>query len=174
MVKINQRRVEPYMSNCLLWQRFFSFSNKSLWGALFFSLAFLLSFAHPLDSSPHPSPLAVFPASPLSLLPMSHVAPQMPACVTARGDHCKEMSSCNNRLGGHARWWLQLSRTTASTALWKCWSTSTLCLLLLWVLISSSPPKGLDSALIFFCFSQESRRSSCGSVSRGACISCLP
>lgn len=72
MVKINQRRVEPYMSNCLLWQRFFSFSNKSLPGALFFSLAFLFPFAHPLDSSSHPTLLLLW----VFFLPLlSHCCP---------------------------------------------------------------------------------------------------
>lgn len=90
MVKINQRHVEPYMSNCLLWQGAFSFLNESLPGALFFSLAFLIPFTHPLDP-PSYSTLPLLPlvsslASHLLLLPMIHVAPQMMPYVRAKVD----------------------------------------------------------------------------------------
>lgn len=112
MVKINQRHVEPYMSNCLLWQRSFSFSNESLPDALFFSLAFLIPFAHPLDSSSYSTLLLLLPsvsslASHLLLLPMIHVAPQMLPCLRVKVDtrawepaffHHKEMSPFNSRL----------------------------------------------------------------------------
>ena len=62
MVRINQRHVKPYVSNCLLWQGSFSFLNESLPGTLFF-LAF--PFAHPLDLTSYPhggsSLLGLFP-----------------------------------------------------------------------------------------------------------------